>query len=130
MADEHDRTWLTLDRACHGIDIVRECAQGILHGDDAQALDMQQRNHFAPARRVGPSAVDDHHCRSLAVTRHGRASSAWPPRHFMSARRTCLPALSADPTLGFNAERIEEEITQLPRVTDLQGSSVRESFTS
>ncbi len=30
MTDEHDRTWLTVDRACHGIDIVRECAEGVL----------------------------------------------------------------------------------------------------
>jgi len=75
MADEHDWTWLTLNYAYHGIDIVPKCAQGILHGDDAQTLDMQQRNHFAPARPVNPSAVDDHHCGSLAVTRRGPAST-------------------------------------------------------
>ena len=34
VADEHGRAQLTLDDAYHGIDIVRECAQRILHRDD------------------------------------------------------------------------------------------------
>ena len=28
MADEHDGTWLMVERACHGIDIVREALSG------------------------------------------------------------------------------------------------------
>ena len=36
-----------------------ECAQEILHGNDAEALGMQQGNHFAPARPVSPGAADD-----------------------------------------------------------------------
>src|SRR5882672_5641478 len=63
-----------VERARHGIDIDRERAQGILHRDHAQALHLQQRDYFAPARRVDPSAVDDHDCRSVEVTRHAPES--------------------------------------------------------
>jgi hypothetical protein len=41
MADEYDGTWLMVDRPSNGIDVVRECAQGSVHGDDAQALALQ-----------------------------------------------------------------------------------------
>ena len=67
MADEDDWTRVTLESPCHSIDIVPECAQRVRDGDDPQALDMQQRNCFAPARPVSPRAVDNHHRWSLAV---------------------------------------------------------------
>ncbi len=88
MADKHDWTWVTSEYACHSIDIVRECAQGILHRDDVQAIDLQQRNRFAPARPVSPGAVDDHHCWSLVVTPHGLASTSLTPTslHVTQAR--------------------------------------------
>ncbi len=41
MADKHYQTWLLIDSTCHGIYIVRKCAQGVLHGDDAQAFELQ-----------------------------------------------------------------------------------------
>src|SRR3970040_3106466 len=48
MADEHYRTWLMVDHACDGIDIVCEPAQGILHGDDTFSFGLQQRANVGP----------------------------------------------------------------------------------
>jgi hypothetical protein len=35
MPDKHYGAWLLVNSTGHGIYIIRECAQGILNGDDA-----------------------------------------------------------------------------------------------
>jgi hypothetical protein len=84
MADEHNRTWPKVDRTCHGIDIVRECAEGIVHCHDAQRVGLQECNHFAPARRICPGAVDDHYGRGV-VTRQvcARIRLTFSPDHLL-----------------------------------------------
>ena len=80
-----------------GIDSVPECAQGILHCDDAQAYDLQQCNHFAPARPVGPSAVNDHHRRSRALTRHDPAKIGVTSTPGHVARTHLMCSLASNP---------------------------------
>ena len=103
MADEYNRTWPEVDRTYHGIDILRECAQGIVDCHDAQPGGLQKRNHFAPARCIDPGPVDDHDGRSIVVTRHLRASASGdddrrqrqarmvPERHACGAFEPCVP---------------------------------------
>src|SRR5688572_12574588 len=87
MADEHDRMCLMIERPRHGVDIVRECSQRILHRHDPQALGLEQCNDLAPVCRVGPGAMGNDDRRSSEVTRHGvriRVTSAPTSRRRLS----------------------------------------------
>jgi hypothetical protein len=76
---------------------------------------MQQRDHFSPSRPVSPSAVDDHHRWSLAVTAHGPASidpaSTILHRHGDPLER--LASIEHGPKLGLTESTSEEIIGSL-----------------